>query len=212
MLELLLSAGADPNLENWFHQNALHCFCAHQDGPASVISMFVRYHVSIDAQSLDGQSALHVALGRGLPAKRVCLALVREAQAPLHLQDLAQRSVVALAEVVDEGQLLVPLLRAVSAPPDWIQNETASFCGACRQAFTAKLNDVWLLSSGAGSMLLRKHHCRHCGRIVCNRCSQQRLVLTKFRQLLSSEYEDQDQMPVRVCQLCYDVLSFRRLR
>ena len=43
----------------------------------------------------------------------------------------------------------------------------------------------------------RNHHCRHCGRVCCKRCSSHTAELPKFG--LAT--------PQRLCDLCYDVLQ-----
>ena len=45
----------------------------------------------------------------------------------------------------------------------------------------------------------RKHHCRHCGRLLCAKCTSKEVPILKFG--LSK--------PVRVCETCFDVISFR---
>ncbi|CAJ0924439.1 unnamed protein product [Ranitomeya imitator] len=43
----------------------------------------------------------------------------------------------------------------------------------------------------------RKHHCRHCGRLLCHKCSTKEIPIIKF---------DLNK-PVRVCNICFDVLT-----
>lgn len=139
--------------------------------------------MNIHVQSLDGSTALHLAVGRA--SESVAIALVI-AGAQVHLEDAAGRSVVALAETTNQGAMLVPVLRNLAHPPEWVADDQARECASCRAAFR---------------MAMRKHHCRHCGRGVCYNCSRHKLPIPKF-QLTS---------PVRVCDTCHDVLSYRRL-
>ncbi|TMW55094.1 hypothetical protein Poli38472_013856 [Pythium oligandrum] len=183
MLQLLLENGADPNRSNWFGYTPLHLFCSHQNGPASVVDVFIEHNVNIRLQSLDGSTPLHLAVGRA--SKDVAVSLVI-AGAHVHLQDAAGRSVVDLAESTNQGVMLVPVLRNLSVPPEWVPDDQVAECSSCHAVFR---------------MAMRKHHCRHCGRIICYNCSSNKIAIPKF-QLVK---------PARVCDTCHDVLSFRRL-
>ncbi|CAM8985568.1 unnamed protein product [Rhodiola kirilowii] len=59
----------------------------------------------------------------------------------------------------------------------WVPDEAVSNCMACRTDFGA---------------FVRKHHCRNCGDIFCDKCSQGRIALTA----------DEVAQPVRVCDRC----------
>ncbi|KAF0747718.1 hypothetical protein AaE_007620 [Aphanomyces astaci] len=191
ILQVLLENGADPNRPNWFGYTPLHLFCAHHDGPPSVVDMFIEHGTNIQMQGLDGSTPLHLAVGKASEA--ISIALVR-AGAPVYVQDVADcdnrriqgRSVVNLAESTSQGVMVVPLLLNVRTPPPWVTDDTVLECLSCGEGF---------------GMATRKHHCRHCGRIVCATCSTNRIPLPKF-----------DQVPAaRVCDICFDVLSFRKL-
>lgn len=67
-------------------------------------------------------------------------------------------------------------------PPRWIPDLAMANCSGCRSEFD------WIN---------RRHHCRHCGQIFCERCASQRL-------LLPPEFGYRD--PERVCFRCYDEL------
>jgi hypothetical protein len=52
-----------------------------------------------------------------------------------------------------------------------------------------------------------KHHCRHCGRLVCQDCSPQslnRIDMPSFCTTGSSETN------MRVCRVCYTILNDRK--
>lgn len=77
---------------------------------------------------------------------------------------------------------LIKLLAMVKQEHEWIEG---SVCQNCRQKFS--------------SVSVRKHHCRHCARVLCNSCSQQRSTIVKFG-LNKAE---------RVCDLCAIALANR---
>ncbi|KAL7680689.1 putative BTB/POZ domain, FYVE zinc finger, Zinc finger, FYVE/PHD-type, PDZ superfamily [Plasmopara halstedii] len=183
-LQVLLENNADPNRTNWFGYTPLHLFCSHQHGPASLVPSFIEHGANIHVQSLDGSTALHLAVGRG--SEEVAVALV-SAGAFVHFLDAAGRSVVDLVESTNQGALLVPVLRNLSQFPDSIGDDQTTECSACHATFR---------------LAMRKHYCRHCGRTVCYNCSRNKIAIPKFQVL----------KPDRVCDTCYDVLTFRKTR
>lgn len=73
-----------------------------------------------------------------------------------------------------DDQDIDPILIA----PVWVADELVSNCNSCGQSF---------------NLIRRRHHCRNCGHIFCNPCSNHYVPLTQFG------YND----PVRVCDLCF---------
>ncbi|KAJ0394173.1 hypothetical protein P43SY_008447 [Pythium insidiosum] len=183
MLQLLLENGADPNRSNWFGYTPLHLFCSHHSGPSSVVDGFIEHGANIHVQSLDGSTPLHLAVGRASESVAVALVI---AGAHVHLLDAAGRSVVDLAESTNQGVMVVPVLRNLAQAPEWVPDDQVKDCSSCHAVFR---------------VAMRKHHCRHCGRIICYNCSSNKIEIPKFQIL----------KPSRVCDTCYDVLSFRRL-
>ncbi|KAL6993409.1 hypothetical protein U1Q18_011527 [Sarracenia purpurea var. burkii] len=59
----------------------------------------------------------------------------------------------------------------------WVPDESVTKCMACRTDFGA---------------FVRRHHCRNCGDIFCDKCTQGRITLTP----------DDHALPVRVCDQC----------
>uniref|UniRef100_A0A158R5E8 ANK_REP_REGION domain-containing protein n=1 Tax=Syphacia muris TaxID=451379 RepID=A0A158R5E8_9BILA len=76
-------------------------------------------------------------------------------------------------------QLLFTLLDSLEKEPKWADGD---LCSECNARF---------------SLTIRKHHCRHCGRLVCAKCSEQTIPILKYDL----------QKAVRVCQICSDVLT-----
>ncbi|XP_013397022.1 LOW QUALITY PROTEIN: pleckstrin homology domain-containing family F member 2-like [Lingula anatina] len=72
--------------------------------------------------------------------------------------------------------------QAVDDSPVWIPDSEASKCMQCNRVEFSILN--------------RRHHCRKCGRVVCNPCSSKKWLLPQ-----------QSSKPLRVCLNCYDQLA-----
>lgn len=62
----------------------------------------------------------------------------------------------------------------------WIPDMASAVCMRCSESF---------------KVTQRRHHCRHCGFVVCNSCSKSRAILKHI-----------STKPVRVCRLCKDSL------
>uniref|UniRef100_A0A6V1LWE2 FYVE-type domain-containing protein n=3 Tax=Heterosigma akashiwo TaxID=2829 RepID=A0A6V1LWE2_HETAK len=71
----------------------------------------------------------------------------------------------------------------VGALPRWVPDEEVTHCTQCQVMFD------WAV---------RKHHCRACGRIFCQSCSENKALLPK-------EFCDRD--PKRVCDPCFRALQ-----
>lgn len=66
--------------------------------------------------------------------------------------------------------------------PNWVADNNAEYCYECQSTFT---------------FFVRKHHCRACGNIFCNQCSNSRTIIPYM------EY----QQPVRVCNHCFIIIK-----
>jgi len=94
---------------------------------------------------------------------------------------------------VSTNGLNVPVPHAMHS--QWERDEVATNCKVCKRRFT---------------FLLRRHHCRRCGRIHCNSCSSLRVVLDPSAVITDpSSHEEPPQVPSlqRVCQTCYDAVT-----
>ena len=61
--------------------------------------------------------------------------------------------------------------------PRWVKDKAVFWCKACNTDF---------------SVVVRKHHCRHCGHVFCGHCCQNKRTLIKYGYL----------KPVRLCNKC----------
>ncbi|OHT09293.1 FYVE zinc finger family protein [Tritrichomonas foetus] len=70
-------------------------------------------------------------------------------------------------------------LQEINFAPIWMPDNETSVCMVCQTQF---------------SLLLRKHHCRACGRVVCKNCLPYKIIIPN----INAKKE------VPVCQKCYD--------
>uniref|UniRef100_A0A034VST4 Zinc finger FYVE domain-containing protein 26-like protein n=1 Tax=Bactrocera dorsalis TaxID=27457 RepID=A0A034VST4_BACDO len=101
-----------------------------------------------------------------------------------HVSDVASSSE-RISQTTDMQQSLDSLCGAFQMPAvaptreDWVRDDDATHCMCCHRA--------------AFTMLMRRHHCRRCGRVVCFACSAHRMRIPDL-------YED---VEVRVCNDCF---------
>jgi hypothetical protein len=74
---------------------------------------------------------------------------------------MVKRKVQAQKQPADGGLSLAGL----SVAPIWRPNDTSGLCSRCNAEF---------------SIMLRRHHCRKCGNIVCDNCSKDRVVIANI--------------------------------
>ncbi|XP_037956827.1 zinc finger FYVE domain-containing protein 26 homolog isoform X2 [Teleopsis dalmanni] len=66
---------------------------------------------------------------------------------------------------------------------EWVKDEDTTHCMCCKRA--------------AFTMLMRRHHCRRCGRVVCFACSTHRLRIPELY----------DEVEVRICDDCQRIIT-----
>ncbi|CAD6184343.1 unnamed protein product [Caenorhabditis auriculariae] len=130
----------------------------------------------IDARDADGSTALFISYSHGNSA--LCRALLRRG-ACMGIRNAFGVNVFTYETATK--QLLFGLLEWLEQEPRWSDGESCD----CGTKF---------------SLTQRKHHCRHCGRHVCSKCSETTMPIVKYG----------EEKRVRVCDLCAFVLSGRR--
>ncbi|KAF5296308.1 hypothetical protein FQA39_LY12525 [Lamprigera yunnana] len=157
-------------------RNPLHelCRCG-KENAAAICDFFLECmpDYPINRPDIDGNTPLLLAYMKG--NGNLCRVLVK-ANACLAAEN--NERVTIFNYQVATKQLLHKLLDQLSQQVPWTQTD---MCQECGKSF---------------SMTFRKHHCRHCGRILCSKCSDQEVPIIKFG----------ENKPVRVCRICFDVL------
>lgn len=78
-----------------------------------------------------------------------------------------------------------------SAPPEWTESDS---CEICKGPFFWNFKQMW----EEKTMGKRQHHCRKCGKALCQKCASNQIVMPK----LGFEFS-----PVRVCKSCSESVS-----
>jgi ankyrin repeat protein len=202
VIRFLLEHSAQPLMTNSCGATPLHTICAAwrsgrgrpttdeltvSDHYQAVVQLLKRHGALMDAADLAGDTPLHAAIreAHSADAEAICGALVLEG-ASLYIEN--QQRVTQLQLAIDRSRkvpnspLLQTLLRHSVMQAPMVDDSAARACQECNAPFTIKT---------------RRHHCRHCGRLVCASCSMNKLPIAKFSM----------PKPVRVCLVCFDALK-----
>uniref|UniRef100_A0A8B9LR24 Ankyrin repeat and FYVE domain containing 1 n=1 Tax=Astyanax mexicanus TaxID=7994 RepID=A0A8B9LR24_ASTMX len=177
----LLLAGAKVNELTKHRQTALHL--AAQQDLATICSVLLENGVDFAAVDENGNNALHLAVMQGrLNNVRALLTESNiDAEAYNLRYDSCQHKFIFIKQSSCHYSsfFVLSAVDMLSKEPPWCDG---SNCYEC----TAKFG-----------VTTRKHHCRHCGRLLCHKCSIKEIPIIKF---------DLNK-PVRVCDICFDVLT-----
>ncbi|VIO96254.1 Uncharacterized protein BM_BM3530 [Brugia malayi] len=111
----------------------------------------------LDEKDVDGFTVFLLSYLKG--NENMCHALLR---CGVCLGTISQSGISVFKHVTPTKQLLFSLLDKLEREPCWADGHS---CSECEMKF---------------SLTMRKHHCRHCGRLVCARCSEQEVPILKY--------------------------------
>ncbi|KAH8288958.1 hypothetical protein KR044_003172, partial [Drosophila immigrans] len=176
--ELLTESRVNAEAINVKGRNPLHELCRVGDDNtgAAICELFLECMPTfpINVPDTDGNTPLLLAYMRGQAP--LCKVLVKVG-ACLGAQNREGISIFNFKLATD--QLLSKLLDQLPKESPWSESELCQECGS------------------KFSLTMRKHHCRHCGRVLCSKCSNNDVPILKFG----------INKPVRVCNICFDVIQ-----
>jgi ankyrin repeat protein len=190
----LLEHGADASRVNNRNQTplAVHIITAKRDDPL-IVEMLLQYKTDPNGP-LGNSTLLHKAVD--LNFYEIAYRLVRHG-ARLNAKDAQGRMVF---EKVDR-KVLRQLCGKISHPPVWVPNTDRKSCMICLRNFSR---------FGVG---VRRHHCRHCGRLICGRCSHVSVESEAFPDTFAGHIDrnpsDERSNLKRVCKTCSSVFDER---
>ncbi len=187
----LLSRGADPNRMDKRGLSPLHLLAdAKLPGSSSgangrtLAQGFAKAGADANLQTGAGNrmTALHIAVESGNDG--LANALVRSCGAHVSIPDAAGRCALALmmGHAREVNNRRYALLANITTKQYWVPDDALKNCMECGAEF---------------SFSRRRHHCRHCGRLICPTCSPKKCTIEKLGETKK----------VRVCVLCFPVLT-----
>lgn len=174
---LLTECNVDAEALNLRGQSPMHILGQYgKENAAAIFELFLECmpEYPLDKPDSEGNTVLLLAYMKG--NANLCRAIVK-AGARLGVNN--NQGINIFNYQVATKQLLFRLLDMLTQEPPWCDG---SNCYECAAKF---------------GVTTRKHHCRHCGRLLCHKCSTKEIPIIKF---------DLNK-PVRVCNICFDVLT-----
>lgn len=181
---LLSESRIDAEAVNLRGQNPLHCLCQYvkEDVAAVIFDLFMTCmpNYPINKTDGDGNSPLLLAyingnwnLCRNLIQRNSCVGQTNKHGVNIFNMQVASKT------------LLYKILDHLPSESPWTEGDQCLECG---------------MKFGLTN---RKHHCRHCGRLLCAKCSPREVIINKFKCKPDHRYDK----PVRVCEQCDDILT-----
>eukprot|EP00520_Triparma_pacifica_P017008 CAMPEP_0118637032 /NCGR_PEP_ID=MMETSP0785-20121206/2940_1 /TAXON_ID=91992 /ORGANISM="Bolidomonas pacifica, Strain CCMP 1866" /LENGTH=1568 /DNA_ID=CAMNT_0006528199 /DNA_START=812 /DNA_END=5518 /DNA_ORIENTATION=- len=225
LASVMLNASADPNVQDKHGFTPLHLLCnskaARKGAGYELLELMLEQGADPCLQARDGCCPLHLALYHKDYESAVLLlqhggSLTLPWRFPRRSESLKQwwvdeqkspnragRMVIPLDIIGNDHRLLHAMLTSITRPQRWVDDSSRDQCMQCSAVF---------------SFSVRHHHCRHCGRLVCNNCSIGTLSAGYFPPLIQSKLLSHDGVddigtidkPHRVCFVCEQILEQRR--
>lgn len=183
VVALLLLRGADPTIKSKRDVFPIiaHVLTAQEDDP-EIVKLLMKH--GSDPNTIDGagNTVLHVAVSQGL--WKVAASLVHEHAS----MTIRNNQGVMVLDILSPPQLAW-LAKFIVHPPEWVSYESQRSCMVCSRKF---------------SLLVRRHHCRLCGRICCGPCSRYKRRLPFSATLVKPSAKARHHL-VKVCSTCITV-------
>lgn len=159
-------------------QNPVHLLAQHgKENAHAILDIFMQCMPEYPINTQDGEGNTPLLLAYKNGNANLCRALIRYGAC---LGSTNKSGVNIFNAQVASKNLLYRLLDYLQQEPPWADGDS---CLECQSKF---------------GITNRKHHCRHCGRILCAKCSPREVAITKFK----------SPKPVRVCGICAEVLTY----
>uniref|UniRef100_A0A8D8RKA9 Rabankyrin-5 n=2 Tax=Cacopsylla melanoneura TaxID=428564 RepID=A0A8D8RKA9_9HEMI len=175
---LLSESQIDADAPNLRFRTPLHVLAHHsKESAPQIAELFVGAMptgYNLDRRDADGNTALMLAYMKGNGA--LCRTLAKNHAC---VGAMNKHGVTIFNYQVATKTLLHRLLDSLAEEPPWAEGDVCLECGT------------------KFGLTMRKHHCRHCGRLLCSKCSSQEVPILKFNLA----------KPVRVCEVCVNVIS-----
>lgn len=191
----LLEKGSKVDVYNMRNQTPLgvHLLTTKKDDP--ILTEMLLQHKADPNACVDQATLIHVAVDRSLI--EIACRLVRHGAR----MDVKDDSGKLLFDKVNR-KILRKLFCKITYPPVWVPNENRDGCMLCTKKF------------GKLAIGVRRHHCRHCGRLCCGECAHLSVESVRFPKAFENRLRPgakADTSHKRVCKTCYSIFKERKI-
>ncbi|GMH84242.1 hypothetical protein TrST_g693 [Triparma strigata] len=208
----MLQHGADPNAKDKHGFSPLHLLCNNKVARGTgmgyeMIKLMLEQGGEPTLQAKDGCTPLHLALYHtDYDSSNLLMAAGASLTLPWKFPSSSKSlkrwwdeenqpprpHVLPLDMAGSDHRVLHFLLEAITKPQLWVDDRQE--CMQCKLEF---------------SFMERRHHCRHCGRLCCSKCSTGQLDASLFPPLIRGILVESGAEKHRVCMICEDILESR---
>ena len=98
------------------------------------------------------------------------------------------------------------MFEAISVSQTWVPDDNRDRCMNCADLFVVKFSIYNLMKRTSSSKYVSRHHCRHCGRLVCDNClADEEIGREKLPVFVRLQFKNENKLKVcKVCSLIFD--------
>ncbi len=193
LVQLLLDFCANPNVTDLEGCTALTIACAHREWSICKLLMIAGGDMN-------------------LPCNMNCSLLKKGDESNSKIRDEMNLGDCTCSDLMPRSQR-PKLFRFISAKQTFINEYSRDRCMQCACTFnTADSMDSSKITNSRKSSIFSvlkilssgKHHCRHCGRLICCNCSPNSIPIGKMPNFIQDVSNEKN---LRMCVICYDILK-----
>ena len=195
LIELLLNLNCDPNAMDESGCTPLIIACAHREW--NVCKILLQHGADMNVPCRLDSSLLLMSQRSQSNCSEAQESMNRETFVPFtEISDCT-------ASDLFPRKARLEMFEAISMPQTWVPDENRDRCMNCADLFITKFS-IYNLVKVSGNTITR-HHCRHCGRLVCDSCLGEDMPRDWLPGFIQKTFPNERKM--KICKVCRTVLG-----
>jgi len=161
---LLTDARASIAAKNNMGRTPLHVL-GEKGGDGRILEILLKFQADLNCKDNDGNTPLHLSVGFCHQAMSIELCKRGASVCEVNVNDATCLDDLPFGDQTARTEIQQKMLKAIPKAPTWLPDSASPHCQMCKATFTTKN---------------RRHHCRHCGRLLCGKCTPNEKNITKW--------------------------------